>query len=140
MKIYLAGNFDLGDDINVLADKLVQQGHTVTSSWLKRPGNQRLDEHSDPQFAKKCAKRDLDDIDKSEVFVLLTRGPMGRGGRDVEFGYAWAHFEENTGVGPAWFVILGPRISVFHHLGDVDHVESEEELFEWLYAIEKRKR
>jgi nucleoside 2-deoxyribosyltransferase len=88
----------------------------VTSAWIDpRPGDEeacatdRLD--TNPDWCWKFAAADLSDIDAADTLVSFT-GPVGRGGRHIEHGYAMARGLR--------IVIVGPRDNIFHCAPDAE--------------------
>lgn len=100
MKVYIAAPYGARAQAQWCAAHLT--GHEVTSSWLG--GTRPVDESttctapalSDEQAAR-YAERDLADVARSDVLILLTAsiaqisaGGAASGGRHVEVGYALA--------------------------------------------------
>ncbi len=106
MNIYLAADFERAEEASEVArllERLVRA--RVVSRW-----------HTDPNAAEAAAAtrvaapatevaldaatRNLEDIDASDVFVVLTTGLPARGGRHFETGYAYARGKPIVIVGP----------------------------------------
>jgi nucleoside 2-deoxyribosyltransferase len=103
MTIYLAANYASWPQMQKYAAKLEKAGHSVTSEWIT--GAHQQDNHRD------YAEIDLRDVDAADALILFTGDPAGsrtRGGKHVEFGYALAKGKR--------LFIVGPPMSVFHHL------------------------
>lgn len=116
MKFYLASKYSRMEELRGYRDELTSLGHTVTSSWLE--DDPAGCDESDPTNARlaECANQNLEDILSADLMVLFTGGPQSPG-RNIEFGYA---------VGQSIPVrIVGPRESVFHHLGRVIGVHAD---------------
>src|SRR3990167_6753636 len=107
MKVYLAGDFDRRAELFEVAERLVGQGHDITSLWLWTDGDVPSVQ-LDADATEGCALRDLRDVEAAQVVVLFTRETDGRGGKDTELGYA-------LGLGKR-LVIVGTRRNVFHWL------------------------
>lgn len=113
MKIYLAAAFSRRDELKAYRDKLVADGHTVTSSWLDCEwGSQGYaSTHCPPDQRAAWVQRDLGDIDSCDTVISFTE-PVGstggrRGGRHVEFGYALALGKR--------LILVGEPENLFHH-------------------------
>src|SRR5205085_5776778 len=63
---------------------------------------------SDERAALDAAERNLEDIDASEVFLVLTTGSSARDGRHFETGYAFARDKP--------IIVVGPIEHAFQHL------------------------
>lgn len=115
-KIYLAARYSRRDEMRQIAYELEElHGHAVVSTWLMEinPLNTKLGDDS-PEFYRETAQTDLADIDKADTFVFFAEDPLvgvPRGGRHVEFGYAYA-----TGKR---MVVIGAEENIFHYLTDV---------------------
>lgn len=95
-------------------------GWKCSSRWLE-------DEPEAKNDAEKAlwARLDLDDIDKSDMLILLNpekNHRSGTGGRHVEFGYAYANGKELT--------LIGGRENIFHWLPQVDAYATLNEFLE----------
>jgi nucleoside 2-deoxyribosyltransferase len=105
VKIYVAGRFEDRAFLRRQAERLRALGHTVTSSWLWSDVGTTRPKDRD---AVRMAYRDLHELEQSDVLIMDTRKVAPRGGREVEFGFAYA---EGLGI-----VRIGPRRNVFHTL------------------------
>ena len=89
LKVYIAARWDRREEARLLAHRLVEElGWEVTSSWLY-PGEE--DEAATTEQQAKWAGRDIEDIERSALLILLTdeRGSKTNGGgKDFEAGYA----------------------------------------------------
>lgn len=115
-QVYLAGRFERQAELRRLANELVAHGHPVTSAWL---GAERLS-LGDLERCNRWAQRDLFDVRRADVYLLVSDDVLGRGGKDFEGGYAYA-------IGKRC-VIVGPPAHVFHFLPDVVRVRDWAEL------------
>ncbi len=110
ISFYLAAPFGRQAELRAYADKLRDLGHTVTSRWLME--DEAVYKTLGP---KGTAEMDLADIDNAGVLISFTEPPDSkvppRGGRHVEFGYAYATGRE------LW--VVGYRENIFHHLRGV---------------------
>ena len=111
MKIYLAARWGRRSELRGYRDELEKMGHTVTSRWL--------DDHDtgDADNAAFVATQDLDDIIDANALIFFGEDPLlglgKRGGRHVEFGFAFACAPPKT------VFLVGPRENVFHYLPSV---------------------
>lgn len=124
MKVYIAAPYAARDRIRVMADQVRGMGVEVTSSWLDEQaevndGTTGAAPELDDRAVSDAARRDLDDVDRSNLLVLLTGAIAGErdsksGGRHVETGYALAR-----GI-PV--LVVGEPENIFHRLARVDVV------------------
>lgn len=140
MKIYLAATYSRHPEMREVRDRLAELGHIVTSRWI--------DQHADDHTAEKAmtpeelktntalgchyANKDLADIVSAHALIMFSAGdgqPPGRGGRHIEFGYAYALHKR--------IFVVGPRESVFHCLPGVAVMRDIDELLGYL-ASESR--
>jgi hypothetical protein len=123
MKLYLAARYDRIAEMADVAAKLEDEGHVVTSRWIRGFGKPDAD----------TALYDLTDVVVADGLVLFTEDPTAtvpfaaRGGRHVEFGYALR-------AGKKLFIV-GPRENSFHELSDVVACDDIEELLRVLDAF-----
>lgn len=116
MPVYIASSFSQGREAAIHARTVLEtKGYKSTAGWI----DSHLKEDIGPKDRAKEARKDLNDIEKAWVFVLLNHGPLTPG-RMIEFGYALA-----TGLE---MIIVGPLTSIFHHLPNVQHYESVEDI------------
>ena len=123
MRVYLGGPYAWKDRISKCAEEARAAGIEITSGWLEephKPDTQLAD--LDEQTHELYANRDLEDIDRADVFVLFavpaTDTPIPRAGRHVEFGYA---LHARIPI----YVVGNAKENIFHHLpGRVKHVEN----------------
>lgn len=114
---YVASRYTRRDEMRLVADKLRERGHGVTSRWLyeDKPLNTHMGEDTD-EFYATTARHDLEDIDLASHFLFFAEDPKigtPRGGRHVEFGYALARGKQIR--------VIGPYENIFHyhnHLSD----------------------
>jgi nucleoside 2-deoxyribosyltransferase len=109
-KVYVAARFERQAEARDLAHALIANGFSVTSRWLTAPGLAL----GDPCLSELWGRRDLNDVDACDVYLLLSDEVLGRGGKDFEGGYAFARGKR--------LVVVGPRAHVFHFLPGVRHV------------------
>ena len=134
MRIYVAGDFARAAEVDALASRCVAEaGVEVVSRWHRRPDESevaaagRIGGPADPASAERSARRNVEDIDRSDVLVLLTTGGPGRGGRHFETGYAYA--------GGKTVVVVGAVEHAFHWLPGV-HRTTSDALVEALVTID----
>jgi hypothetical protein len=111
-KVYLAARYSRVAEMHGVRGTLQAMGHTVTSRWIDDPGvydEARLE--SDPEGSAAFAAEALADICAADTLISFTGGG-GKGGRHVEFGYAF-----RMGLR---LVVAGPREHVFHALPQVE--------------------
>lgn len=116
MKIYLAARFNRKDEMKKIREELQKLGHTVTSSWLDTEWESTG--HgipAPPEYREEWAEKDLRDVRFADVVISFTELPStgyNRGGRHVEFGYAYAKAKR--------MIVVGWRENIFHHLPGVE--------------------
>ena len=81
-RAYLAGSYDDRERLRGVAADLMSNGIAVTSSWLS--------DFHEGQKPRSAAEHNLHEINVCDLFILDCMGsPSTRGGRWVEFGYAY---------------------------------------------------
>lgn len=84
-----------------------EAGVEVVSRWHRGPdepevaASRRIGGPADPALAALAAERNVHDIDRADVLVLMTTGEPARGGRHFEAGYAYASGKAVLVVGVA---------------------------------------
>lgn len=126
--VYVAADFLRKEEVAALCAQLEKLGlePTNTCTLDGEPGGGaggELEGEAE-QNAIATARLDLDDIDRSELFIQLTTGELARGGRHVKLGYALSR--ELT------IIIVGPREHVFHYHPQVHHLPTADMLLIWL--------
>ena len=117
MKIYLAAPFGERFTMRRVRTYLQSIGHVVTSRWLNC--EERPEPGSDqewPEFARRMAAIDLEDLAAAETLIIFTGKSGTRGGMHVEFGYALALRKR--------ICIVGERVNVFHFRPEIEVVKN----------------
>lgn len=128
MKVYLAASYGRKDEINTYREHLEDAGHEVTSSWLKKSGDEAAEFALKPPHEH--AEQDLLDILESEALVLFTDEQYARGGKHVEFGYA-------IGLGFLDMFVVGDHTeNIFQTLLEVNCVPDVDSLLDRLAELE----
>jgi nucleoside 2-deoxyribosyltransferase len=127
--VYLAGDFARRSELLTHAGELNERfGIITTSRWLTYTAvgapEGGFGGGDANHVAATMAQMDLDDISEATAFMVFTTGELTRGGRQVETGYALA-LEKPV-------CLVGPRETVFHHLGAVDCVPNWLDAIDWL--------
>jgi hypothetical protein len=119
---YFAARYSRHPELRGYRDELraAMPTTSVTSRWIDPLPGDEEDCSTDvlafePERVWKYAEADCADIAAAETFVSFT-GPVGRGGRHIEHGYAMALGKR--------IVIVGPRENVFHAQPGVEVFES----------------
>ena len=104
MNVYIAGAFESQARLRDLRDRIEALGSTVIGTWLDEEGS------GTPTFqdALGYAVRDLSEVRVADLLILDTLDVNERGGREVEYGAAFAWGIPTVRVGPAR--------NVFHQL------------------------
>jgi hypothetical protein len=113
-KIYLAARYSRKDEMAILADRLKDDGHEITSKW--NYGNEA------GMSREAVALMDYEDVERADTLVLFTErlGSYNRGGgRHFEFGEAYALNKD--------CFVVGEQEHVFCHLPKVIQFNSFEE-------------
>lgn len=137
MRIYLAAPYSRKKTMKQWASLLESNGLRVVSEWVKRDdppdAESALSPYSRNERAREWAVGDLNDILRADTLLLDATQDSTRGGKDVEFGIAYAlHTIKRT-----W--IIGPRRNVFHHLKAVRQFEHIVDAMESLKLIAERQ-
>jgi hypothetical protein len=128
VRVYLAAQFARRKELREYREILHSNGITVTSRWLDDTSwlSHKLSDFTD-EDNKKRACDDIDDISHSDVIIFFSENPtvgVVRGGRHVEFGYAWATGKD--------IYVLGPKENIFHTLDNVFHYDTMKEVIDVL--------
>lgn len=129
MRIYVAATYSRRKELlTAIVKPLHAAGHEVTSSWLLEDyGDDVLGRDSlqdNPALGAEAARICYADIDRAEVFVVLTDVPSSTGGYLCELGWA-------QGRGKL-IEIVGPIDTIFCcRPGDVRHATLTDFLQEW---------
>lgn|SRR5574341_307142 len=108
-KIYIASFFNTRERLFPYRERLIALGHNVISTWLDEVNEPGIPiDLSEPKW-KEIAFKDLEEIHKSDYFILDTFDISPRGGRECEHGFAVANFINRI-------YRVGPVRSIFHHL------------------------
>lgn len=132
MKIYLAARFSKRHEVHALGKRLQAMGHTITSRWSLPDSDHvtpvGMSEQAADAERQRFAVEDVDDVLAADCCISLMEEPRNnsRGGRHVEFGIALARGHR--------MMIIGPRETVFHHLPDVEHFDTADELINFMAA------
>lgn len=119
MKVYIAAKFELAPEVAEMAKELRLLGIECTSRWVTEEGPYVKD---DPAEGDRLARMDLSDVDVADIFVLLGQPNSPRGGKHVEYGYAYAKGKR--------IILIGKRENIFHWLSTTTIVA------DWKAAIE----
>lgn len=109
LSVYLAARSARRLELQNVAEALTTDGFYVVSSWLA--DNEAGTARSQSASAG-AASRNLEDLGRCDIFVAFSERPesslQGRGGRQVELGFALALGKR--------VLLVGPPEHVFHHL------------------------
>lgn len=121
--VYLCARYARHEEMGgYVTDRLREIGYEVRAEWT-------TGKHHDTDSAE-CALIDIAEIRGADVVIAFTEPPntsiagRGRGGRHVEFGYAFALGKR--------CVVVGYRENVFYHHPDVEFCATFEELIDHL--------
>lgn len=121
MNVYIAGCFEDLERLKKERERVRALGAEVVGTWLDEEvqpegaASKNATEVLTPEQALEYAERDITEIGLAEVLALDTLGTNIRGGREVEFGYAYAL--------DCVTIVVGPKRNVFHELADF-HAET----------------
>lgn len=121
MLAYIASNYESKNAIKKYVAELQISGVGVSSTWQDEPHSPQSGGlgGSDPTY---YAKRDLEEIDACDWFVIFSQEPTQatyRNGRNVELGYAIARKKN--------LLVIGPYENIFHYLPQFLHVQNWED-------------
>lgn len=111
MKCYLAATFAEQARIRGMKERMIQAGHSVTSSWLEEAPT-RPDGMSEEVFEKKMAMKDLQEVAAADCLILDVESPSRTAGKMIETGFALAKHKLVLVVGEP------PAHSIFLSLAD----------------------
>lgn len=131
MKIYTGATFSEQARIRAMKEQLIQQGHTVLSTWLEEAV--RPEGITEYQFETKMAMKDLQEVAACDCFILDTASPSKTAGKMVEFGFALAKHKLCYVVGEP------PPHAIFTHLAD-KHFKDWDELFVYFREHHKTEK
>ena len=126
MKVYLASRFTNRNFVKAFASKVLTMRCTArdphiefVQTWTEEPVLTVMESG----LQKELAYRDLHDLDEADAIFILTEGcELVPGGMHFEAGYAYASGKR--------IVVIGPRVNVFYHLGDVEWYPSVQAFLE----------
>jgi hypothetical protein len=101
MRVYIAADSFLQEEVRVLRNKLRSRGIEVTSHWIDAKLENLTVGITEKQL-EDAATNNFDDIDRAAYLIAynpLKRHKQGTGGRHVEMGYALAKFKKVLYVG-----------------------------------------
>lgn len=108
-QVYLAARYGRKEEMQGVAANLRAVGYDVQSEWITgaHDGTPDVD----------CAQIDYLQVSAADIIISFTEAPQpthgrGRGGRHVEFGFAFAMGKR--------CIVVGYRENVFHHLPEVE--------------------
>lgn len=112
--MYIAGSWGRQEELRKEEAIFNTFGVHVTSRWLHEPGSVGT---PTPEYLKRTAQDDIDDLDRSNVLVLYSNGRGSEtigGGRFFEAGYM---FHRNLPI-----ITVGEREMIFQYLSETDLV------------------
>ncbi|HEU0073939.1 MAG TPA: hypothetical protein VFS30_07990 [Dehalococcoidia bacterium] len=114
--VYFAARYSRRDELNAYRAELDALGIEVTSRWLATEPRVHS-EYSDADW-RELGQIDQEDVLAADTLVCFTEpdGAGGNGGRHVELGMALALGRR--------VIVVGRREHIFHHLPEIDLVES----------------
>lgn len=127
--IYLAARYGRRPALVYYRKSLQALGYNVQSRWVDGE-HETIDATATPEQMRSFANDDLSDINDSDTMISFTDGPdvdgWVRGGRHVEFGYAYSAMMR--------IIIVGPRENTFHYLADVEQFDTWAECWAMLHG------
>lgn len=112
MRVYVAGRFTGRHRIKMEAETSIL-GANIVSTWLNAT---EADYPYPTEQAAGYAIRDMEELASADVLIVDTLDDSNTGGREVEFGAAWASGKK--------CIVVGPRRNVFHYLPTVEHYDT----------------
>ena len=134
MKIYLAATFSEQEVMQNVAQRLKNQGHEITSTWIYGQWQPKVQNFYD--FGKSMALKDLTDLASSDLMILDLEKTSTTMGKMVEFGYAVARHI------PVWTIGGTPEYlerHIFLRFAD-KHFEDFNECLTYLTTGEKESK
>lgn len=116
--VYIAAPIHRRAEMASIADELRACGLEVVSRWHDE--DTPIEAELVAEQAREFARRDMDDIDTADTFVVFTE-PLAS-----QFEHRSGHHIE-TGIAIAWdkcVLLVGHKRNVFHDLPEVEHFVS----------------
>ena len=122
--LYVAGKYQLKNDIHARIRSLERLGHHITHDWTT------LGAKDDLSY---CASKDFEAVKKAEIIVACMEKKLLYAGTWFELGVALALQKE--------VVIIGNSMSdhVFYHHPQIIHMDSWSEFLAWILDRSKRE-
>lgn len=131
MKVYLAAKFERKMEMRGIRDRLVANGHEVTSQWIDVEHTEDHNVQVTDEMRVNYAHMDIDDVLRADVLIAFSHPrsePGIGGGRHVEFGVA---LQSGTPI-----IVVGPKGEhIFHYITDVEHVADVDALIGHLISL-----
>jgi nucleoside 2-deoxyribosyltransferase len=130
MQVYIAAPWVNKADALIAQEKFEAAGIGVTSHWIKYHSDAVLGNPKDDQELVSQAVEDVEDIIKSDVFVILNLGKSE--GKATELGIAYA-------LGMPIILVGNRDINIFYYLPHVYRTDSVEKAIEGILEAEKKQ-
>lgn len=134
IKVYLAAAFGRQAEMRRIRDEIEtfsEGNEKVISSWIDvEVDDATPDTVGNADEWQHHAIKDLAEVRDADIMVSFTDGTWARGGRHVEFGYAYAN--------DLALIVIGPKEHIFHSLPGVIHFETWERFKEFSDEIRER--
>lgn len=129
MKIFVSGQIDEKEEINVIYQKLQQSGHEVTHDWTKTDGIG--DKLKNQEEAGLRAAKDITGVVEADIYILVSNNKKPGKGMYVELGAALAL---NEALGKPQIFTIGNRnhLSIFYLHPAVTHLKTIEDVLQQL--------
>lgn len=128
ISFYICARFGRQEEAREIAEILMDEGHTITSTWIYQEEAEMYEQSPDrDRVLNEAAHTDLYEVLEADAILYLSEEPTnewGRGGRHVEFGIA-------IGTQKQLFV-LGDKENLFHYLDGILFVATVTDLIEYL--------
>ncbi|MFO0862188.1 MAG: hypothetical protein U0516_00480 [Candidatus Saccharibacteria bacterium] len=129
MKIFVSGQIDEKEEINVIYQKLQQAGHEVTHDWTKTDGiGDKLKNQKESGLR---AAKDITGVVEADIYILVSNNKKPGKGMYVELGAALAL---NEALGKPQIFTIGNRnhLSIFYLHPAVTHLKTIEDVLQQL--------
>ncbi len=117
--MYVAASFEQAPLVAGLRKRL-EDYIDITSTWCDEPPLVADDYRNAAREMRSRGNEDFLDIERSDIFCVLTRVKSTSGGLHTELGIA-------LGMRKRIFLV-GPRLNVFHHMNVVDMFDDVDSL------------
>lgn len=123
LSVYIASPWVRKDEARSAKDKFEAAGYKVTSHWIDHHSDAELGDPAAEQELQEQAMEDVEDIVKSDVFIILNLEKSE--GKATELGFAYT-------LGKLIILVGKRERNIFYYLPEIYQCDSVEEAIEGL--------